>query len=655
MTEVRCNNCNELNDINAIKCETCKASLYNPEPHYSDDEEDECEKDFRFIEEAEYTGEVYKLENLDELDHNFHHHGQEIKSESGFDTNICCQIPNTFVESIVKLEHGEGDSENVTFEIHTVESNSTDVIGNETEFENKKNLDLNDNARAKSKIPKININKKIKRIASEGSDLPTSGVQYPCTHCPKSFKRKASLKAHINRIHNPEECGNGCCAGHVSKIESNTNVHEDATTTAFSESYESEYQCSDDETEKPSILVKQFNSTPCKRKRKLKQESDLENNNSHKKLHKIYKTELNPCSNSKQNATNEIVYKCAACEKITQNYQEHLKHIVIHEKVDDSLTVTTSLEQLKKTPSGFLECKECGAVFMSEREYNIHLRSHQGVHQCDICKTILLTPSSLRKHKLRMHRQMSSRKTTLFECNICNEKYESQLLMLQHRKQHTEVMKKIEEMTIIDRSGEKVAYVCKICAKTSNNKFRHEEHLRIHTKEKPYKCEKCGIGIATSNAMAHHMRTHENITFECNVCDASYRHKKSLKKHLKLHTGEKPFGCRHCDKRFAFNYTRADHERNIHIDGGTSRIQNRKRKASSIKKSSTSENENKDASQDEAVAAGVVEKEVPQQSSTHLEKVIGNEASESLVNLEKVIGIEVPPDSSTHEEEVDII
>ncbi|XP_055842240.1 uncharacterized protein LOC129909224 isoform X1 [Episyrphus balteatus] len=185
MTEVRCNNCNELNDINAIKCETCKASLYNPEPHYSDDEEDECEKDFRFIEEAEYTGEVYKLENLDELDHNFHHHGQEIKSESGFDTNICCQIPNTFVESIVKLEHGEGDSENVTFEIHTVESNSTDVIGNETEFENKKNLDLNDNARAKSKIPKININKKIKRIASEGSDLPTSGVQYPCTHCPK--------------------------------------------------------------------------------------------------------------------------------------------------------------------------------------------------------------------------------------------------------------------------------------------------------------------------------------------------------------------------------------------------------------------------------------------------------------------------------------
>ncbi|XP_055913452.1 zinc finger protein 93-like [Eupeodes corollae] len=592
MTEVRCNNCDELNDFNAVKCETCKISLKFSEP--LDSEEDECESDFRFIEEAELIGEVYKLENLEDLEEDSN--GQCIKPEPGFDSNICCQIPNAYVESIVKLE--DGGTENVTFEIVTVEPKLNVDIENEQQFHEAHNLDVNDNATEKSRISKIKVNrpenlKKIKSLPTEESPTTTPSIPYQCTECPKSFKRKATLKAHINRIHNPDD-ESACCAGHghASRIESNKHVHHHDTpaTPAFSESGESEYLCSEDEeSEKPSIPLTHSNNSPCKRKRKLKQEFDSENNNTRKKSPKKCKIELSPCSNL--NKSNEIVYKCAACEKITDSYQEHLKHIVIHEKVDDSLTVTTSLEQLKKTPSGFLECKECGGVFMSEREFNIHQRSHQGVHQCDICKTILLTPSSLRKHKNRMHRQRASRKGTLFECNICNEKYESQLLMLQHRKKHTEVMKKIEEMTIIDRSGGKTCYVCKICAKTSNNKFRHEEHLRIHTKEKPYKCEKCGIGIATSNAMAHHMRTHENITFECNVCHATYRHKKSLKKHLKLHTGERPFECRHCDKKFAFNYTRADHERKCHIDGGTSRIQKRNRKKNSAKTAAESEHE----------------------------------------------------------------
>lgn len=574
MTEIRCNNCNELNDRNSVKCEACKASLVTVTPIEScPDEEDECERDFRFIEEAEFIGRVYKLENFDDLD--VHINGQRLKTEKGFnESTICCQIPDSSVENIVKLE----------------DDDDTDKASSKSAAKNSSTQ-----------------NKQVDRTSVVEKTTSPTRDQYKCKHCPKTFKRKASMRAHINRMHNPED-SSVCCGRH------HASHHAEKSKTKYLESYESEYQCSDDEpTESmPSLHpTTRFNNNPLgKLKGKFKLESaDCQNNNSHKKPPlKKFKSEQVP----QENKSNGIVYKCAACEKITDSYQDHLKHIVIHEKIDKSLTVKTSLEQLKQTPSGFLKCKECGGVFMSEREYNIHQRSHQGVHQCDICKTILLTPSSLRKHKLRMHRQTPTRKTTLFECNICNEKYESQLLMLQHRKQHTEVMKKIEEMTIIDRSGQKVAYVCKICAKTSNNKFRHEEHLRTHTGEKPYKCEKCGVAIATSNAMAHHMRTHENVTFDCNVCDATYRHKKSLKKHLKLHTGERPFGCRHCDKTFAFNYTRADHERKCHIDGGTSRIQNRKRKVNSGKKSSLAtdaegdaenENVNRDESQSQSEPA----------------------------------------------------
>lgn len=583
MTEVRCNNCNELNDPNSIKCEFCKANLVTTSAEGFCSDEDECERDFQFIEEAEIVGQVYKLENLDELDQRV----SELKYGSALHSNI----PESCIDAVVKLEDDSKNSEDVSYEVVT-----PDLVGNAS-------LDLNDNATQKNQTEKAAKNTE--------SNEKTGEIKvkefYKCLHCVKSFKRKASLKAHINRVHNPDD-GNGCCAGHAPEAKPKLSCLNTFPSSAFSESCESEFQCSDDDKSAGSQIK---HDSQRKRKRKLKlqlkhESPDCENNNnSHKDSSKKCKTELN----LKQTKLNEIVYKCAACEKINDSYQEHLKHIVIHEQPDDSLTVKTSLEQLKQTPSGFLECKECAGVFMSEREFKIHQRSHQGVYQCDICKTILLTPSSLRKHKLRMHRQTTTRKTTLFECNICNERYESQLLMLQHRKQHTEVMKKIEEMTIIDRSGQKVAYVCKLCAKTSNNKFRHEEHLRTHTGEKPYKCEKCGISIATSNAMAHHMRTHENVTFDCAVCGATYRHKKSLKKHMKLHTGERPFGCRHCDKTFAFNYTRADHERKCHLDGNSSRMKKSnslvkrngtKTKDKSLKVVVNKESEIKDASQNES-------------------------------------------------------
>ncbi|XP_054164737.1 zinc finger protein 64-like [Oppia nitens] len=95
-------------------------------------------------------------------------------------------------------------------------------------------------------------------------------------------------------------------------------------------------------------------------------------------------------------------------------------------------------------------------------------------------------------------------------------------------------------------TGEK-PYQCDQCSYASSDRCSLVKHQRIHTDERPYKCQLCRYASRNSSQLVVHLRTHTGDSpFICVLCKAGFKINSDLKRHMKIHTGEKPFECEQC-------------------------------------------------------------------------------------------------------------
>jgi KRAB domain-containing zinc finger protein len=208
-------------------------------------------------------------------------------------------------------------------------------------------------------------------------------------------------------------------------------------------------------------------------------------------------------------------------------------------------------------------CKICGSAYKRHRNLLSHEQEVHGIFSlgpgkekeslsfpCDVCKKEFTTPKRAAAH-MRIHTGERP-----FHCEQCGNTFRIYQSLMVHRRVVHEGRKVY---------GNKGLFPCHICRKIFSTKHYRDEHIRIHTGERPYVCKICGKAFTHGTSLVQHTALHSDVRpYPCKLCEKAFRRRETLIIHIRTHTGEKPYVCNICGRGFAQLTDMKKHRLKIH-------------------------------------------------------------------------------------------
>ncbi|KAH8394501.1 hypothetical protein KR215_001489 [Drosophila sulfurigaster] len=236
------------------------------------------------------------------------------------------------------------------------------------------------------------------------------------------------------------------------------------------------------------------------------------------------------------------------------------------EQQQETPLVSSAKRSTRRRTAAKMDEQADDEVSQAKRQ-NTELEDPKANFHCDRCNAGFVLEKSL-----IIHRRQNGCTNRSFKCNECERVFVSLNHLNEHQATHAahncqECGSRFDSREQLGRHmvqshKRNLRNQCNVCQKVFTMLSTLRDHMRIHTGEKPFVCNVCGKGFTQNANLRQHKLRHSDIKrFKCELCSNSFVTKAELTSHARTHTGVKPYECEVCSSRFTTSCSLAKHKR----------------------------------------------------------------------------------------------